>query len=140
MAERFYWCMACERTVVADGDGQYKLIQLPPGSYRVKAAFTNFAAEEKTDLNTIAGQNVKLDFIIKARCEWAAISHFTGAAASSFCWTFLGRPRSTKYWRLMPARRYHRRIQPVLGSRAHTEESRAKSWSKSRKGRTFPWH
>ena len=27
--------------------------------------FTNFAAEEKTDLNTIAGQNVKLDFILK---------------------------------------------------------------------------
>ncbi len=54
-----------ERTVVADGDGQYKLIQLPPGSYRVKAAFTNFAAEEKTDLNTIAGQNVRLDFILK---------------------------------------------------------------------------
>ena len=54
-----------ERTVVADDNGQYKLIQLPPGSYIVKAVFTNFAAEEKTDLNTIAGQNVKLDFILK---------------------------------------------------------------------------
>ena len=54
-----------ERTVVADDNGQYKLIQLPPGAYRVKAAFTNFAAEERTDLNTIAGQNVKLDFMLK---------------------------------------------------------------------------
>src|SRR5258708_7124709 len=54
-----------ERTVATDADGQYKLIQLPPGSYSVKAAFTNFAAEEKPDLNTIAGQNVKLDFILK---------------------------------------------------------------------------
>ena len=54
-----------ERTVVGDDNGQYRLIQLPPGVYSVKAAFTNFAAEEKTDLTTIAGQNVKLDFILK---------------------------------------------------------------------------
>jgi hypothetical protein len=54
-----------ERSVVADGDGRYKLIQLPPGTYSVKAAFPNFAAEEKTDLTTISGQNVQLDFILK---------------------------------------------------------------------------
>ncbi len=54
-----------ERTVAADGDGCYKLIQLPPGVYSVKAAFTNFAPEERTDLTTIAGQNVQLDFILK---------------------------------------------------------------------------
>ena len=53
------------RTVVSDSDGQYKLIQLPPGTYTLKAAFTNFAVEEKTDLNTIAGQNVQLDFMLK---------------------------------------------------------------------------
>ena len=53
------------RTVVTDGDGHYKLIQLPPGVYSVKAVFTNFATEEKTDLTTIAGQNVQLDFILK---------------------------------------------------------------------------
>jgi hypothetical protein len=54
-----------ERTVAADGDGHYKLIQLAPGVYSVKASFTNFATEEKTDLTTIAGQNVQLDFILK---------------------------------------------------------------------------
>jgi hypothetical protein len=54
-----------ERTVVADDNGQYKLIQLPPGTYSIKAAFTNFATEEKTDLTTIAGQNVQLNFILK---------------------------------------------------------------------------
>jgi hypothetical protein len=53
------------RTVVANDNGQYKLIQLPPGMYSVKAAFTNFAVEEKIDLTTIAGQNVQLDFILK---------------------------------------------------------------------------
>ena len=50
------------RTVVADGDGRYKIIQLEPGSYSVKASFVGFAAEEKTDLTTVAGQNAQLDF------------------------------------------------------------------------------
>jgi len=54
-----------ERTVIADANGQYRLIQLPPGVYRVTATFTNFAAEEKGDLNTLAGQNVTLDFVLK---------------------------------------------------------------------------
>src|SRR5947207_15053063 len=42
-----------ERTVVTDGDGRYKLIQLEPGVYKIKASFTNFAAEEKADLTTV---------------------------------------------------------------------------------------
>src|SRR6266852_2472952 len=54
-----------ERTVIADGDGQYKLIQLAPGVYSVRASFTNFATEEKTELTTIAGQSVQLDFVLK---------------------------------------------------------------------------
>ncbi len=54
-----------ERTVVANDDGRYRIIQLEPGIYTVKASFTNFAAEQKTDLMTIAGQNVQLDFTLK---------------------------------------------------------------------------
>ncbi|MDX6384073.1 MAG: hypothetical protein QOK48_1646, partial [Blastocatellia bacterium] len=54
-----------DRAVVADDNGQYRMIQLPPGVYSVKASFTNFGAEEKTGLTTIAGQNVKLDFVLK---------------------------------------------------------------------------
>ena len=50
---------------MADGDGRYKIIQLEPGTYSVKASFTGFAAEEKTDLTTVAGQNVQLDFTLK---------------------------------------------------------------------------
>ena len=53
------------RKVVADGDGRYKIIQLEPGTYSLKASFAGFAAEEKTDLATVAGQNVQLDFILK---------------------------------------------------------------------------
>jgi outer membrane receptor protein involved in Fe transport len=54
-----------ERIVVADTDGNYKLIQLPPGVYNVKASFTNFAPEEKTNLSTIAAQNIQLNFMLK---------------------------------------------------------------------------
>jgi hypothetical protein len=54
-----------ERTAVTDGDGRYKLIQLEPGTYSVKASFTNFAPQEKTDLAAIAGQNVQLNFVLK---------------------------------------------------------------------------
>jgi hypothetical protein len=54
-----------ERTTVADGDGNYKLIQLPPGVYNIKASFASFATEEKTNLTTIAAQNVQLDFVLK---------------------------------------------------------------------------
>jgi len=54
-----------ERTVVANDEGRYRLIQLEPGLYTVKASFAGFAAEEKTELTTIAGQNVQLDFTLK---------------------------------------------------------------------------
>src|SRR6266567_341814 len=54
-----------ERSVVADGDGHYKLIQLEPGVYNIKASFPNFATEEKTDLTSVAGQNIQLDFTLK---------------------------------------------------------------------------
>src|SRR5918992_1343327 len=54
-----------ERTVVADEEGRYKIIQLEPGVYTVKASFANFATEEKTDLATVAAQNVQLDFTLK---------------------------------------------------------------------------
>src|ERR1051326_8807675 len=55
-----------DRTVVTDDNGNYKLIQLPPGVYSVKASFASFATEEKKDLTTIAAQNVQLDFVMKA--------------------------------------------------------------------------
>ena len=54
-----------ERTVIADAEGRYRIIQLEPGTYSVRATFTNFAAEEKTDLTPVAGQNIQLDFTLK---------------------------------------------------------------------------
>ncbi|HYY57987.1 MAG TPA: TonB-dependent receptor, partial [Pyrinomonadaceae bacterium] len=53
-----------ERTVTADADGRYRIIELEPGVYSVRASFTNFATEEKTDLAAVAGQNVELNFTL----------------------------------------------------------------------------
>jgi hypothetical protein len=51
-----------ERTVIADEEGRYRMVELQPGTYRVKASMTGFGAKEQIDLVTIAGQNVQLDF------------------------------------------------------------------------------
>jgi hypothetical protein len=51
-----------ERTVVTDGDGRYRIIELEPGTYKVKVTSQGFGAKEQIDLLTVAGQNVQLDF------------------------------------------------------------------------------
>ena len=51
-----------ERTVVANDDGRYKIIELPPGIYSIKVTMQGFAGREKTNLETVAGQNVQLEF------------------------------------------------------------------------------
>ena len=51
-----------ERTVIANEDGRYRIIELAPGTYSIKATMQGFAAQEKTNLATVAGQNIQLDF------------------------------------------------------------------------------
>ncbi len=51
-----------ERTVSADDEGRYRIIGLKPGLYKVSAASNGFGTKENTGLETIAGQNVQLDF------------------------------------------------------------------------------
>lgn len=51
-----------ERTVVSDDEGRYRIVGLQPGLYKIKASSTGFGTKENTDLETIAGQNVQLDF------------------------------------------------------------------------------
>ena len=54
-----------ERAATTDAQGRYRIIELNPGLYTVRATATGFATEEKTDLTTISGQNVQLDFTLK---------------------------------------------------------------------------
>jgi outer membrane receptor protein involved in Fe transport len=54
-----------ERTVQANDEGRYRIIELNPGTYTVRVSTAGFAVEEKKELVTIAGQNVQLDFTLK---------------------------------------------------------------------------
>jgi hypothetical protein len=52
------------RTTVTDDEGRYRIIQLEPGVYDLRASFVGFAPLEKQELNFIAGKNVQLDFTL----------------------------------------------------------------------------
>ena len=51
-----------ERTIVTNDEGRYRFIELAPGTYIVKATAQGFGTKEQTDLITVGGQNVQLDF------------------------------------------------------------------------------
>ncbi len=53
-----------ERTVIANDEGRYKIIELQPGTYKVKASANGFGAREKINLQTVSGQSVQLDFAL----------------------------------------------------------------------------
>ena len=53
------------RTATTDGEGRYRLVELQPGAYTLRAARAGFAAEEKTGVSTVAGQSVRLDFTLR---------------------------------------------------------------------------
>ncbi len=52
------------RTLTANDDGRYRLIQLEPGVYTLRISSSGFATQEKRDLTVIAGQNVQLDITL----------------------------------------------------------------------------
>lgn len=51
-----------ERTAITNENGRYRIIELLPGSYKITVSSSGFGTKEKPDLETIAGQNVQLDF------------------------------------------------------------------------------
>lgn len=51
-----------ERTVITNNEGLYKIIELPPGLYKVSASAAGFGTQEKINLQTISGQNVQMNF------------------------------------------------------------------------------
>ncbi|MFN2596892.1 MAG: TonB-dependent receptor domain-containing protein [Pyrinomonadaceae bacterium] len=53
------------RECASDGEGRYRLVELPPGAWALKVSAEGFASEERAGLNTVAGQNVKLDFTLR---------------------------------------------------------------------------
>lgn len=53
------------RTIEADAGGRYRLVELAPGAYSVRAEHEGFAVEERANLTTLAGQNLRLDFTLR---------------------------------------------------------------------------
>lgn len=53
------------RTVLTDGAGRYRLVELPPGVYTLSAARAGFAAEERREVRTLSGESVRLDFTLR---------------------------------------------------------------------------
>lgn len=50
-----------ERTVVADDEGIYRIVQLKPGIYKLTFSASGFGIKEQDALPTVAGQNVQLN-------------------------------------------------------------------------------
>jgi hypothetical protein len=71
-----------ERSATANEEGRYRFIALAPGVYTVRAWSKNFATAEKRNLETIAGQNVSLDFVLHPADVVAAQVITTEADAS----------------------------------------------------------
>jgi len=53
------------RKTLTDDLGRYRFIQLEPGSYTLSIVSAGFATYERTDIQTIAGQNLKIDASLK---------------------------------------------------------------------------
>ncbi|HEX8190987.1 MAG TPA: TonB-dependent receptor [Pyrinomonadaceae bacterium] len=54
-----------ERAAVTDGEGRYRLFELQPGAYALRAERAGFAAEERREVFTLAGQSVRIDFALR---------------------------------------------------------------------------
>src|SRR6516164_8774173 len=52
-----------ERSVVTDGEGNYKIIQLAPGRYTLTAAANTFQPTVESGLEFIAGRNAQIDLV-----------------------------------------------------------------------------
>jgi Carboxypeptidase regulatory-like domain len=50
------------RTVQSDDEGRYRMLELKPGIYLIKASMQGFGAKSRKDLTTVSGQNVQLNF------------------------------------------------------------------------------
>src|ERR1044071_7785091 len=54
-----------ERAAVTDEGGRYRLVELQPGAYTLRAVSAGFAAEERREVFTLSGQSVRLDFTLR---------------------------------------------------------------------------
>ena len=53
------------RSALTDGAGRYRLVELPPGAYALAVTRDGFAAQEVRGVRTLAGDPVRLDFVLR---------------------------------------------------------------------------
>src|SRR6266498_2691822 len=53
------------RTATTDSDGYYRMLQIPPGVYKVSVTASNFATANATDVNVALGKTTEIDFSLK---------------------------------------------------------------------------
>src|SRR5207247_344207 len=63
------------RTINADDQGRFRLIQLEPGVYAMKVSSPGFAAQERSELTLISGQNAQFDLVLLPEGVAAASSN-----------------------------------------------------------------
>src|SRR3954451_24815773 len=56
---------ASERNIITNEDGRYLLINLKPGTYKLKVEAEGFLIAVTTDFPTLSGQAAKFDFQMK---------------------------------------------------------------------------
>jgi hypothetical protein len=82
-----------ERSAPVDGEGRYRLVELPPGAYTARASSAGFAAEERAGVEAVAGQSVRLDFTLRpagVSAEQVVVSEAGGGAAVDTTRTVVG--------------------------------------------------
>ncbi len=50
------------RTVTTNGDGEYHILKVKPGTYKIKAAANGFGTQNTSAITTVSGQNVQQNF------------------------------------------------------------------------------
>jgi outer membrane receptor protein involved in Fe transport len=55
---------ATARAVKADDEGRYRLVELPPGVYELRAESGGFAAAVRTGVTAVAGRSERVDFVL----------------------------------------------------------------------------
>jgi hypothetical protein len=53
------------RSAVTDAEGRYRLVELQPGAYTLRAEAAGFASDVRADVRADAGRSVRLDFKLK---------------------------------------------------------------------------
>jgi hypothetical protein len=60
-----------ERAAVTDEEGRYRLVELQPGAYTLRAERAGFATEERREVLALAGQSLRFDFKLRPAALFA---------------------------------------------------------------------